>query len=69
MNKTQTIKKTKLQVIYCPNCGDRANKYIIDNSLIRTACEHCDYLLVQCFKTGKVIEAYAPGISYSGISA
>ncbi len=70
MTKAQTIKITNLQIIHCPNCGDRANKYIIDNSLIRTSCEHCDYLLVQCSETGKVIEAYAPGLSgYSAISA
>ena len=59
---------TKTQIIFCPNCGDRATKTIIDNSIQRTACPSCDYLLVQCAKTGKVIEAYAPGIdSYCGI--
>jgi hypothetical protein len=70
MAHTEKIKITKSQTIHCPNCGDRAKKYLIDNSIIRTSCEHCDYLLVQCSKTGKVIEAYAPGISgYSPISA
>lgn len=59
---------TLSQTIYCPNCGDRANRYIIDNSIMRTACHHCDYLLVQCSKTGKVIEAYAPGIKVSDYS-
>ena len=63
MTKAQTINKTQSQIIHCPNCGNRAKKYIIDNSLMRTSCEHCDYLLVQCSKTGKVIEAYAPGLS------
>ena len=59
---------TNSQAIHCPNCGDRAKKYIIDNSIMRTSCPHCDYLLVQCAKTGKVIEAYAPGISgYSSV--
>ncbi|MCC0176300.1 hypothetical protein I4641_04830 [Waterburya agarophytonicola K14] len=53
---------TKTQTIHCPNCGDRATRSVIDNSIKRTACESCDYLLIQCFKTGKVIEAYAPGI-------
>ena len=52
----------KTQTIYCPNCGDRATKYTTDNDVQRTSCEHCDYLLVQCAKTGKVIEAYAPGV-------
>lgn len=60
---------TKIQRIHCPNCGDRATRYIIDNAIRRTACPSCDYLLVQCAKTGKVIEAYAPGInSYCAIS-
>jgi len=53
---------TKTQSIYCPNCGDRATETIIDNSIKRTACEQCDYLLVQCIKTNRVIECYAPGI-------
>ena len=52
----------KTQIIHCPNCGNRATKNIVDNAILRTSCECCDYLLVQCFKTGKVIEAYAPGI-------
>lgn len=53
----------KTQIIYCPNCGDRATETTVDNSIRRIACESCDYLLVQCAKTGKVIEAYAPGIN------
>ncbi len=61
---------TKSQTVRCPNCGELAQKHIIDNSLIRTSCRSCDYLLVQCYKTARVIEAYAPGISgYSPISA
>ena len=59
---------TKTQIIYCPNCGDRATRYITENNIKRTSCEHCDYLLVQCADTGKVIEAYAPGVdSYCAI--
>jgi transposase-like protein len=57
---------TKIQIIHCPNCGDRATKEITDNDIQRIACRNCDYLLVQCAKTAKVIEAYAPGFnSYS----
>ena len=60
---------SKSQSICCPNCGERAKRYVLDNSLMRTSCPQCDYLLVQCSKTGKVIEAYAPGISgYSAAS-
>ena len=52
----------KSEIIYCPNCGDRATRQITDNYIKRTSCPNCDYLLVQCAKTNKVIEAYAPGI-------
>ena len=58
----------KTQTIYCPNCGERAIRHFTDNDIMRTSCEHCDYLLVQCADTGKVIEAYAPGVdSYCAI--
>ncbi|MEL6440196.1 MAG: hypothetical protein AAFQ80_13180 [Cyanobacteria bacterium J06621_8] len=50
-----------IQIIRCPNCGDRAIRHIVENSLRRTSCFKCDYLLVQCSKTERVIEAYAPG--------
>ena len=53
----------KTQIIHCPNCGDRATRHITDNYIKRTSCPSCDYLLVQCAKTNKVIEAYAPGIN------
>ena len=63
-----TIKHT----IYCPNCGDRAERYeCSESNIIRTSCSYCDYLMVQCSCTGKVkvIEAYAPGIAgYSPLS-
>ena len=53
---------TITKIIYCPNCGDRATESISENDVKRTACPNCDYLLVQCAKTARVIEAYAPGI-------
>ena len=54
------------QIIHCPNCGNFAEKYNnLESHIMRTACNHCDYLLVQCSKTCKVIESYAPGINYS----
>ena len=60
----------KTQIIYCPNCGKSATETIVDNSIRRIACESCDYLMVQCSKTGRVIEAYAPGIdSYCAIKS
>jgi hypothetical protein len=51
--------------INCSNCGsDRAERhYISDLELVRSQCPACDYLLVTCAASGKVIEAYAPGIA------
>ncbi len=52
-----------LQVVRCPNCGSLAERYSLhDCDLTRTQCEICDYLLVTCDRTGRVVEAYAPGI-------
>ena len=52
-----------VQKIYCPNCGSNAERYYIyDSQLTRTQCPSCDYLMISCTRTGKVIEAYAPGI-------
>lgn len=49
--------------IHCPNCGSSAERhYLLDQQLTRTQCAQCDYLMITCQKTGKVIEAYAPGI-------
>ncbi|MCG8363996.1 MAG: replication restart DNA helicase PriA [Pseudanabaenales cyanobacterium] len=51
------------QRVHCPNCGCSAERYHLkDQRLIRTQCPHCDYLMITCSRTGKVIEAYAPGI-------
>jgi hypothetical protein len=33
--------------------------------VIETSCPVCDYLLVSCSRTGNVLEAYAPGLSYA----
>ncbi|MEM7725650.1 MAG: replication restart DNA helicase PriA [Cyanobacteria bacterium P01_A01_bin.45] len=52
-----------IKQVRCPNCGSEAERYYIDDSrLTRTQCANCDYLMVMCDLTGKVIEAYAPGI-------
>jgi uncharacterized Zn finger protein len=51
------------QNVRCPNCGDHAERHhIISDRLIRTQCPRCDYFMLACSVTGKVIEAYAPGI-------
>ncbi|MBD2326860.1 replication restart DNA helicase PriA [Alkalinema sp. FACHB-956] len=53
----------------CPNCGHSAERLLTaDGKLIRTQCSACDYLLITCRTTGKVIEAYAPGISMQALS-
>jgi len=57
------------QEIHCPNCGRPAEKHrCSETNIIRTSCPECDYLLVQDFRTGRVIESYAPGINFSGIN-
>jgi ribosomal protein S27AE len=52
--------------IHCPNCGNHAEYYYaaIDR-IIRISCPKCDYLMIKCSDTGRVIEAYAPGITAS----
>lgn len=34
---------------------------------MRTECGSCDYLMVLCEETGRVIEAYAPGLEFSSL--
>jgi hypothetical protein len=52
-----------VQKVCCPNCGSGAERYYIsDSQITRTQCATCDYLMISCTRTGKVIEAYAPGI-------
>mgnify|MGYP003546865019 CR=1 len=50
--------------IICPNCGNpSAERHnIVEHQLSRTQCRDCDYLLVTCQRTNRVIEAYAPGL-------
>ena len=65
--KSISLKEIKMQtsqIVRCPNCGSYAERnYLIDQDITRTQCPVCDYLMVNCSSTGKVIEAYAPGIS------
>lgn len=50
--------------IICPNCGNPAAErhQIAERQISRTQCAECDYLLVMCERTNRVLEAYAPGI-------
>jgi Zn finger protein HypA/HybF involved in hydrogenase expression len=51
------------QEVRCPNCGSYAERHHFTNTHItQTQCPACDYLMVNCSLTGKVVEAYAPGI-------
>lgn len=51
------------EMVRCPNCGSHAERHHLPSEqLIRTQCSTCDYLMITCAATGKVIEAYAPGI-------
>lgn len=60
---------TVIQTIHCPNCGRSAERhYLNDQQLTRTQCSGCDYLMIVCQKTGKVIEAYAPGIALAMVN-
>jgi hypothetical protein len=52
-----------IQTIRCPNCGSLAERH--HHALIaqvRTQCDDCDYLLVMCSQSGRVLESYAPGL-------
>ncbi|MFM7471490.1 MAG: replication restart DNA helicase PriA [Nodosilinea sp. LVE1205-7] len=49
--------------VHCPNCGELADRYhLAKDQLTRTQCSACDYLMITCDRTGRVIEAYAPGL-------
>jgi ribosomal protein S27AE len=49
--------------VHCPNCGRLAERHHLDQGkLVRTQCAECDYLMINCAVSGKVIEAYAPGL-------
>lgn len=52
-----------VQTIHCPNCGSDAERhFLLLQQLTRTQCATCDYLMITCTDTGRVLEAYAPGI-------
>lgn len=53
----------RIENIRCSNCGNPAERHHLEKSLLRTQCAYCDYLMITCGKTGRVIEAYAPGLS------
>jgi predicted RNA-binding Zn-ribbon protein involved in translation (DUF1610 family) len=62
--KTRTLPllDETLHLVRCPNCGSIAERSMIEHKLLKTECHSCDYLLISCKTTGKVVESYAPGI-------
>ncbi|MBF2075602.1 MAG: replication restart DNA helicase PriA [Synechococcales cyanobacterium C42_A2020_086] len=59
----QTTEAQTLHIVRCPNCGNPAERhYLLTHQLTQTQCHACDYLMITCSQTGKVIEAYAPGL-------
>ncbi len=59
-----------VQTIHCPNCGSEAERHhLFTSQLTRTQCPSCDYLMVTCSRTGRVIEAYAPGVYPAAIAS
>lgn len=64
---------TNIQTVHCPNCGSLAQREICtldanpsgttraSQTVVRTQCRTCDYLLVTSSDWVKVIESYAPG--------
>jgi hypothetical protein len=59
---------TQIETIRCPNCGRYGERHHIEESnIVRTQCPECDYLMVACSLTGRVIEAYAPGLSTAAV--
>lgn len=59
-----------IQAVHCPTCGRAAERrYSAKSMQVRTQCSSCDYLMVTCAKTGRVIESYAPSFSPMAFSA
>jgi DNA-directed RNA polymerase subunit RPC12/RpoP len=53
-----------IERVRCPNCGSHGERHhLTDQNLLRTQCPQCDYFMLTCSVSGKVIEAYAPGLS------
>jgi hypothetical protein len=55
-----------VQKVHCPNCGSSAEKiYLSEQNLISLSCSSCDYLIIHCPDSAKVLEVYAPGLKMS----
>lgn len=57
----KTTVPAKVQRVHCPTCGSSAERYhLLDDGMTRTQCSSCDYLMILCTETGRVIESYSP---------
>ena len=53
-----------IESIRCPNCGAIAERHHHAHlSVVKTQCEKCDYLLVMCHRSGRVLESSALGLA------
>jgi len=51
-----------IQTVRCPDCGSDARRhYLSKDHLLRIQCQSCDYLMVTCTQTGRVVETYSVG--------
>jgi phage FluMu protein Com len=58
-----------IQAVRCPNCGKFAERlYLPLLAQVQTQCGSCDYLMISCTRTGRVLEAYSPGLNYKQLS-
>jgi uncharacterized Zn finger protein len=54
-----------IEAVRCPNCGSLAERHHESFlAQVKTECNRCDYLMVTCTRSGRVVEAYAPGLSF-----
>jgi ribosomal protein S27AE len=59
-----------IESVRCPNCGSFAERHhLAFLAQVKTQCDRCDYLMVTCTRSGRVIEAYAPGLPFENSKA
>lgn len=57
-----------IESVRCPNCGSLAERHhLAFLAQVKTECNRCDYLMVTCTRSGRVIEAYAPGLAFESL--
>ena len=70
VKKSKVTAMVTLQKVNCPTCGSFAERqHSLSDNLVRTQCPRCDYLMVLCSKTGRVVEAYAPSFSPAALAS